>query len=234
MGAQFFQDLSRGVLGALRGVGIAGTDAFSMIAFCVILPTASHGAGRSPPVAEGGSVAEDDIAGTGIRVGGWLPTPDQPADAPERPVGPRRLPGDTQPSVPGRRSRRTGNARRPTRTSRRPRGIWKRPVHLRRLRSRRARSRRAGSRRAGSLAAPRRQSVPSPVRARPAAGFRWSGRPRSDCTCPLRRRSGRAPPTSRPTRPASDRCTGQTRRRDRAGTPPRRASRRACPAVWPT
>ncbi|MFF0654262.1 hypothetical protein [Micromonospora tulbaghiae] len=45
-------------------------------------------------------MAEDDIAGTGIRVGGWLPTPDQPADAPERPVGQRRLPGDTQPSVP--------------------------------------------------------------------------------------------------------------------------------------
>ncbi|MFE9869675.1 hypothetical protein ACFYON_03415 [Micromonospora sp. NPDC005686] len=45
-------------------------------------------------------MAEDDIARTGIRVGGWLPTPDEPADGPERPVGPRRLPGDTQPSVP--------------------------------------------------------------------------------------------------------------------------------------
>ncbi|WP_435122312.1 hypothetical protein [Micromonospora tulbaghiae] len=45
-------------------------------------------------------MAEDDIARSGIRVGGWLPTPEQPADAPERPVGPRRLPGETQPSVP--------------------------------------------------------------------------------------------------------------------------------------
>ncbi|AXO33468.1 hypothetical protein [Micromonospora sp. B006] len=45
-------------------------------------------------------MAEDDIARTGIRVGGWLPTPDDAADAPERPVGPRRLPGDTDPATP--------------------------------------------------------------------------------------------------------------------------------------
>ncbi|MEU9513970.1 hypothetical protein [Micromonospora sp. NPDC048169] len=45
-------------------------------------------------------MAEDDIARTGIRVGGWLPTPDDSADAPERPAGPRRLPGDTDPGVP--------------------------------------------------------------------------------------------------------------------------------------
>ncbi|WP_174535531.1 hypothetical protein [Micromonospora chalcea] len=44
-------------------------------------------------------MAEDDIARTGIRVGGWLPTPDESADAPERPTGPRRLPGDTDPGV---------------------------------------------------------------------------------------------------------------------------------------
>ncbi|MEW2442298.1 hypothetical protein [Micromonospora marina] len=46
-------------------------------------------------------MAEDDIARTGIRVGGWLPTPDEPADAPERPAGPRRLPGNPDPAVPG-------------------------------------------------------------------------------------------------------------------------------------
>ncbi|MCT2282020.1 hypothetical protein M3G91_30920 [Micromonospora chalcea] len=45
-------------------------------------------------------MAEDDIARTGIRVGGWLPTPDESADAPERPTGPRRLPGDTDPGMP--------------------------------------------------------------------------------------------------------------------------------------
>ncbi|WP_431874409.1 hypothetical protein [Micromonospora marina] len=46
-------------------------------------------------------MAEDDIARTGIRVGGWLPTPDEPADVPERPAGPRRLPGNPDPAVPG-------------------------------------------------------------------------------------------------------------------------------------
>ncbi|MBQ1042537.1 hypothetical protein KBX03_08465 [Micromonospora sp. C72] len=45
-------------------------------------------------------MAEDDIARTGIRVGGWLPTPDESADAPERPAGPRRLPGDGDSGVP--------------------------------------------------------------------------------------------------------------------------------------
>ncbi|AXH90881.1 hypothetical protein DVH21_13605 [Micromonospora aurantiaca] len=45
-------------------------------------------------------MAEDDIARTGIRVGGWLPTPDDGVDAPERPAGPRRLPGDTDPATP--------------------------------------------------------------------------------------------------------------------------------------
>ncbi|MEW2591176.1 hypothetical protein AB0893_12230 [Micromonospora aurantiaca] len=45
-------------------------------------------------------MVEDDIARTGIRVGGWLPTPDDAADAPERPAGPRRLPGDTDPAAP--------------------------------------------------------------------------------------------------------------------------------------
>ena len=91
-------------------VGIARADAFCKIAFCVILPTASHGAGPLAAGGRGGSVAEDDIARTGIRVGGWLPTPDESADAPERPTGPRRLPGDTDPGVsrpvtpPGRRA----------------------------------------------------------------------------------------------------------------------------------
>ncbi|WP_435154060.1 hypothetical protein [Micromonospora aurantiaca (nom. illeg.)] len=45
-------------------------------------------------------MAEDDIARTGIRVGGWLPTADDAVDAPERPAGPRRLPGDTEPAAP--------------------------------------------------------------------------------------------------------------------------------------
>ncbi|ODB80861.1 hypothetical protein DLJ60_28500 [Micromonospora chalcea] len=44
-------------------------------------------------------MAEDDIARTGIRVGGWLPAPDESADAPARPTGPRRLPGNTDPGV---------------------------------------------------------------------------------------------------------------------------------------
>ena len=95
--------LPRSSLGeGLAGCGaweLRGLMAFSKIAFCVILPTASHGAGPLAAGGRGGSVAEDDIARTGIRVGGWLPTPDESADAPERPTGPRRLPGETDPGV---------------------------------------------------------------------------------------------------------------------------------------
>ncbi|MET8192491.1 hypothetical protein ABZU22_01555 [Micromonospora sp. NPDC005222] len=75
------------------------------------------------------------------------------------------------------------------------------------------------------MAGPRRPSVPSRDRARPPAGFRWSGRPRSACTCPLRRRSGRAPPT-----PAEPADLGALQEADAEARSGRHSARESVPA----